>query len=75
MSPNGYVKSETTEGVTRITFHHPQSNSLPGALLEKLAAAVGAGGRDANTRVILLQSEGTRAFVEKRRPQWAVLEN
>ncbi len=62
MSPNGYVKSETSEGITRITFHHPQSNSLPGELLVNMAGAVRDAGRNEASRVILLQSEGTRAF-------------
>ena len=32
-----YVKSETHQGITTIAFLHPQSNSLPGKILEELA--------------------------------------
>ena len=31
-----YVKSELHNGVTTIEFFHPQSNSLPGKILERL---------------------------------------
>ncbi|MFM1746296.1 MAG: hypothetical protein RLZZ630_2233, partial [Bacteroidota bacterium] len=45
-----------------VTFHHPQSNSLPGALLRELAATIEKAGEEADARVIVLCSEGEKAF-------------
>jgi methylglutaconyl-CoA hydratase len=59
---NGYIKSNNKEGVTTITFFHPQSNSLPGQLLRELAEEITKAGKDENTKVIILQSEGDKAF-------------
>jgi methylglutaconyl-CoA hydratase len=58
----GIVVSSTADGVATITFAHPKSNSLPAALLASLADAVSDAGRNADARVILIQSEGTGAF-------------
>lgn len=58
----GYVRSECQNGVTTIEFHHPQSNSLPGSLLEAITQEVRSAGDDRDTRVILLRSGGERAF-------------
>jgi methylglutaconyl-CoA hydratase len=57
-----YVKSETENGITRITFYHPQSNSLPGKLLEQLAYEIHFAGTDTETKVIVLKSAGEKAF-------------
>lgn len=59
---DGYVKTEQHEGVTSIEFFHPQSNSLPGRLLDCLTHEVHGAGNDANCRVIVLRSGGFRAF-------------
>ena len=59
---NGYVRSETANGVATITFFHPKSNSLPGTLLADLASAVTEAGKDAKTRVIVLRSDGDGPF-------------
>lgn len=59
---NGYVTSETHNGITTIEFFHPQSNSLPRHLLEALANEVHDVGRDAATKVIILRSAGEKAF-------------
>lgn len=59
---NGYVKSEFHNGITTIEFFHPQSNSLPGRILEELAQAVHGAGNDPDTRVIVLRSAGEKAF-------------
>ena len=59
---NGYVKVETHNGVTAIEFFHPQSNSLPGKILEELATEIHAAGNDNDTKVILLRSGGEKAF-------------
>ena len=57
-----YVKSETYNGITSITFYHPQSNSLPGKLLEQLAFEIHFAGTHAETKVIVLKSAGEKAF-------------
>jgi len=55
-----YIKSEN--GIASITFAHPLSNSLPGNLLARIAQAFIDLGNDKETKVILFQSEGDRAF-------------
>ena len=57
-----YVKTETHKGISTVEFFHPQSNSLPGALLEDLAKSIRRLGNDADTSVIILQSAGNRSF-------------
>ncbi|MGQ0828641.1 MAG: enoyl-CoA hydratase/isomerase family protein [Bacteroidota bacterium] len=59
---SGYVKSVTSAGVTMITFFHPKSNSLPGDILRQLAESITAAGKDANSKVIVLKSDGDKAF-------------
>jgi len=58
----GYVKMDLHKGITSIEFFHPQSNSLPGKILEELAQAIHAAGNDAGTKVIILSSAGEKAF-------------
>jgi methylglutaconyl-CoA hydratase len=58
----GYIKSEFHNGVTTIEFHHPQSNSLPGRLLEAMTHEIHGAGNDRDTRVIVFRSGGERAF-------------
>ncbi len=58
----GYVKSEFHKGITTIEFFHPQSNSLPGRILEELAHAIHGAGNDDHTKVIILRSAGEKAF-------------
>ena len=57
-----FVKSDVHCGVATITFFHPASNSLPGAILSKLCDAVHLAGKDSEVLVIVLKSEGERAF-------------
>jgi len=57
-----FVKSEVKNGIGYITFFHPQSNSMPGTQLRNLAAEVEKLGKDNNAKVIVLQSEGEKAF-------------
>ncbi len=59
---NGYVNSETHNGITTIEFFHPQSNSLPRHLLAHLASEIYAAGIDNDTKVIVLRSAGEKAF-------------
>ena len=59
---DGHVTSSTADGIATITFGHPKSNSLPGAILARLAAAVTAAGTDQVVRVVVLRSDGTGPF-------------
>jgi methylglutaconyl-CoA hydratase len=58
----GYVKSELHNHICTIEFQHPQSNSLPGKLLEELAQAIHGAGNDERMKVIILRSAGEKAF-------------
>lgn len=57
-----YVKSEFHKGITIIEFFHPQSNSLPGKILEELAQSVHAAGNDIETKLIIIRSAGEKTF-------------
>jgi methylglutaconyl-CoA hydratase len=57
-----YIKTETHQGITSIEFFHPQSNSLPGHLLNELALSIQHAAVDPNTHVIVLRSPGEKAF-------------
>jgi len=58
----GYVKTETHQGITTIEFFHPQSNSLPGKMLEDLAQEIHFAGTHSETKVIILRSGGDKTF-------------
>ncbi len=58
----GDVSVTMSDGIGTITFGHPKSNSLPGALLRRLAEAITWVGKDPAARVIVLQSGGTGPF-------------
>lgn len=58
----GYVKSHNEHGITTIEFFHPQSNSLPSKLLEELSREIHFAGTHDETKVIILKSEGDKAF-------------
>lgn len=57
-----YVHAKLQNGIRHIEFFHPQSNSLPGKILSELAEAIATAGKDPETRVIILQSQGEKAF-------------
>ncbi|MEO7394098.1 MAG: enoyl-CoA hydratase/isomerase family protein [Chitinophagaceae bacterium] len=57
-----YVTTQLHHGITTIEFFHPQSNSLPGKILEQLAQAIHGAGNDDNSKVIILRSAGEKAF-------------
>lgn len=59
---NGYVKSETHNGITTVEFFHPQSNSLPAQILRDLTKAIIHASNDPNTLVIVLRSAGEKTF-------------
>ncbi len=58
----GFVQSATKDNITTIEFFHPQSNSLPGKLLEKLAEAIKLEGLNIASTVIILKSNGSKTF-------------
>lgn len=58
----GYVQSQTEHGITTIEFFHPQSNSLPGKLLDALAQEIHYAGTLPDKKVIVLKSAGEGAF-------------
>lgn len=58
----GFVKSTIKNGVAFITFSHPQSNSLPLHLLDRLTEEITKAGLDDAANVIVLQSEGNGVF-------------
>lgn len=59
----GNVKFEINEkGIATIEFFHPMSNSLPGKVLNKLANTITELGNNDQVKVIILKSEGDRAF-------------
>lgn len=60
---NGKVSLNISEnGVAVISFYHPAQNSLPASLLDELVNIITQAGNNAQTRVIILKSEGDRTF-------------
>ena len=58
----GYVKVEREHGISTIEFFHPQSNSLPGKILDALAKEIYSEGLNKETKVIVLRSTGEKVF-------------
>jgi methylglutaconyl-CoA hydratase len=58
----GEVEVRIANGIATVAFHHPKGNSLPGALLARLAREITALGTNADVRVIVLRSEGSGPF-------------
>lgn len=59
---SAYVTSHIEHGINTIEFFHPQSNSLPGKILEELAREIHFAGTHDDTRVIILKSAGDKTF-------------
>lgn len=59
---DAYVKSHIEHGINTIEFYHPQSNSLPGKILEALAKEIHYAGTHEETKVIILKSNGDKTF-------------
>ncbi|MEO6290409.1 MAG: enoyl-CoA hydratase/isomerase family protein [Ginsengibacter sp.] len=57
----GYVNSHTEHGITTIEFFHPQSNSLPGKLLEQISQEIHFSSTH-GSKVVILKSAGDGAF-------------
>ena len=58
----GYVKTEITDGIGFIEFFHPQSNSLPGELLNNIANEINSFNGHKEVRVLVLRAAGDKAF-------------
>lgn len=58
----GSVKNVIQNGIGTITFYHPLSNSLPGLILADLANTITELSDKEDVKVIVLKSEGDRAF-------------
>jgi methylglutaconyl-CoA hydratase len=58
----GVEVSMDARGLATVEFHHPLSNSLPGKVLAELARTITELGNDNGVKLILLKSEGDRAF-------------
>lgn len=59
----GHVEiSVNSEGIATIEFGHPLSNSLPGKILQKLADTITQAGQNDAVKVIILRSQGDKAF-------------
>jgi len=59
----GFVHADIDpNGIARITFGHPLSNSLPGKILQKLADTITEVSANDAAKVLILQSEGEKAF-------------
>ena len=59
---NEHVKLKIENGIGTIEFFHPQSNSLPSHVLNKLSETITAAGENDEVKVIILRSGGDRAF-------------
>jgi len=62
MVDSGKVETKNNDGIGTISFSHPQSNSLPSGLLRLLADEITIAGNDPKIKVIVVKSEGEKAF-------------
>ena len=58
----GSVTLEIKNNIGTIEFFHPQSNSLPSEILNKLASTISQAGINDEVKVIIIKSKGDRAF-------------
>ena len=58
----GSVTLEIKNNIGIIEFFHPQSNSLPSAILNKLASTISQAGTNDEVKVVIIKSKGNRAF-------------
>jgi len=59
---SGEVTVEIRDAIASVHFAHPKSNSLPGTLLRKLAKEISDLGNHSGIKVIVLSSQGAKAF-------------
>jgi len=60
--PNGSLYLHTQNKIATIEFGHPSSNSFPSELLERLRKAIEEVSQNESAHVVILKSEGDRAF-------------
>ena len=58
----GSVNLSISNGIGKIEFFHPQSNSLPTSILRDLASTIHDCGKNEKIKIIILQSKGERVF-------------
>ena len=58
----GYVRSETHRDVMTIEFYHPQGNSLPSKILDKLTEKIHFASYNDECKMIVLRSAAEGAF-------------
>jgi len=59
---NGAVNLSVKNNIGTIEFYHPKGNSLPGAILRKLADTITKAGESEEIRVLVIKSRGDGAF-------------
>ena len=59
---DGEVIASIHDAIATVQFSHPKGNSLPSALLQKLAAEITEIAGNSGVKVIVLRSQGTGAF-------------
>ena len=59
---NGSLETSFQNTIAIVQFGHPASNSFPRSLLDALTAEINALSRNENVSVIILKSEGAKAF-------------
>lgn len=59
---NGNVELSINNNIGTIEFSHPKGNSLPGAILRKLAVTIEEAGSNDDIKVIVVKSAGEGAF-------------
>jgi methylglutaconyl-CoA hydratase len=62
MNTPGTITTSITDNIATITFGHPASNSFPSEQLQKLTEAFTLLGNNPDVAVIILQSQGEKAF-------------
>ena len=58
----GTIHTTIENQIATVVFYHPASNSFPSALLEELSEEFNTLSDNSNIKVILLRSEGEKAF-------------
>ena len=62
MENNGSLYTQIVNGIATVEFGHPASNSFPSTLLDRLTQELNALSTNDDVSVIVLKSEGNRAF-------------
>ena len=57
-----YIKSDITDGIATVEFHHPKSNSFPSTQLKELTRIFDSLGKNEDVKIIILKSSGDKVF-------------